>query len=300
MLRYEMFGYWGNSDMNVYECGTHSCDPGFLMDERFLRKNNIVHFIVSGRGKLRLANRQYELSAGEGFFIPAYTPAFYQADEKDPWLYCWVIFGGVKASSYLQMAQINLHHPVFSCTDPEFYHKTIEFMMALAGQHATLSEPKLFSFCYDVFARLIADNHSRHYTTPPDFRLETYIEKAIALMRDKYSQPLQVTDIAAHVGLNSNYFGSLFQHYIGISPQGYLITLRMQQARSLLSETDLSIQDIASRVGYPSPISFSRAFSKLFNIAPRAYRAAYFAGNLNLPDHLPFMPAWHNQPEGDN
>lgn len=299
LYHFELLGYWGNSDANLYECGVHQCDPSFAMDERFLRKNDILHFIVSGRGTVRLGRQSHALSAGQGFYIPAYTPAFYQADGQEPWMYCWIIFGGVKLNEYLHTARIDRRNPTFLCPDPQSYWAHVSDMLDACAHTDPSVEPRLFAHCHELFAKLICDNAQRATLIKSDFRMETYVEQAISYIQNNLGAPIRMTDLAAQVGLNPNYFCTVFEHYIGRSPQNYLITLRMQQARTLLLTTMDSIQRIASQVGYQSLSAFSKTFAKQVGVSPKEYRTMYFEGRLTEPGHLPPKPPFHKHPEGE-
>jgi AraC-like DNA-binding protein len=236
---------------------------------------------------------------GQGFYIPALTPAFYQADEEDPWMYCWVIFGGVKLNEYLHAAHIDRRSPTFRCADPQSYWALISDMLDQCVKSEPSVEPRLFAHCHEIFARLIDDNPKRVGAQRTDFRMETYVEKAIAYMQKNLSAPLRITDVASEVGLNANYFCTVFEHFIGRTPQNYLIMLRLQQARTLLLTTTDSVQHIAFAVGYRSLSSFSKAFAKQVDVSPRNYRLMYYEGRLTLPGQLPPQPAFHNPPEGE-
>ena len=64
----------------------------------------------------------------------------------------------------------------------------------------------------------------------------------------------------------------MFIKYLGESPQKYLLNLRMYKATLLLKETDLSISQISSNIGYDDPLFFSKTFSKHFSISASQYR----------------------------
>ena len=59
---------------------------------------------------------------------------------------------------------------------------------------------------------------------------------------------------------------------IGISPQEYLVSYRMDMAAEMLKDTDKKIQEIAEEVGYADQMSFSRAFKKYKKMSPTEYR----------------------------
>ncbi|WEV45237.1 helix-turn-helix transcriptional regulator [Streptococcaceae bacterium ESL0687] len=72
--------------------------------------------------------------------------------------------------------------------------------------------------------------------------------------------------------LSRGYLYSIFKKEYGMSPQAYLMSLRMNQAISLLLNSDYSIQMIASAVGFPDSYSFSNAFKKRYSTSPTNFR----------------------------
>jgi AraC-like DNA-binding protein len=87
--------------------------------------------------------------------------------------------------------------------------------------------------------------------------------------------PWSVAQLAAAGGLSRTAFARQFRTLIGEPPLTYLTRWRMTIAARLLRETDLSIESVASRVGYGSPFAFGKAFKRSMGSAPGAYRHAY-------------------------
>jgi AraC family transcriptional regulator len=64
----------------------------------------------------------------------------------------------------------------------------------------------------------------------------------------------------------------LFKQITGVTPHVYLANVRLEHARRLLSETSLSISQIAIRVGYHSQSHFTKIFKSVTGVTPRVYR----------------------------
>jgi AraC family transcriptional regulator len=100
------------------------------------------------------------------------------------------------------------------------------------------------------------------------------IRRAIELMHAHLGRELPLEEIAAAAFLSPFHFARLFKKLTGASPHAYLATLRVARAQVLLAETDLSVSEVSTRVGYSSPSHFTKAFRQATGLAPRAYRAA--------------------------
>ena len=100
------------------------------------------------------------------------------------------------------------------------------------------------------------------------------IRRAIELMHAHLGRELPLDEIAAAAFLSPFHFARLFKKLTGASPHAYLATLRVARAQVLLAETDLSVSEVSTRVGYSSPSHFTKAFRQATGLAPRAYRAA--------------------------
>lgn len=97
------------------------------------------------------------------------------------------------------------------------------------------------------------------------------IRKAVSLMHSGISA-ITVDQLAAELNVNRSYLSSRFSSEVGMSPSQYLTRVRMSTAKQLLRETDLSIGQVAARVGYNDIFYFSRLFKTREKITPTQYR----------------------------
>ena len=87
-----------------------------------------------------------------------------------------------------------------------------------------------------------------------------------------YNEKIKINEVAYEWGVNRCYLSSKFKRLTGYSPTEYLIRVRMEKAKSLLTKTNYSINYIASEVGYSDQLAFSRMFKRRFGESPRKYR----------------------------
>ena len=91
------------------------------------------------------------------------------------------------------------------------------------------------------------------------------------LLRDLINPP-SLGELARQSGLNDLLLRQGFRQAFGTTVFGTLKSYRLELAKQLLTERDLSVREVANRVGYASVSSFSRAFEHQFRIRPKAYQ----------------------------
>lgn len=87
-------------------------------------------------------------------------------------------------------------------------------------------------------------------------------------MRGNIEDPLKLSELAAMVGVSVRQLERLFMAFLNTSPSRYYLEIRLEKARNLLRQTEMSITDISVLCGFTSPTHFSRAYRKLYSIAP--------------------------------
>ncbi|NDL68380.1 AraC family transcriptional regulator [Anaerotalea alkaliphila] len=94
-----------------------------------------------------------------------------------------------------------------------------------------------------------------------------------------YSDELNLEVIAGAMNLSPYYLSHVFKKITGYSPMQYTLRRRIGEAQTLLITTELSITDIASRVGYGNPNYFNVIFTKNIGMSPSKYRKSYIERN---------------------
>jgi AraC-like DNA-binding protein len=114
----------------------------------------------------------------------------------------------------------------------------------------------------------------RSSSSEPDLSTSRKVADAIIFMSEHLHEPVKVSALARLANLSSTYYSGLFKEQTGCAPRDYLHLLRIHRACQLLRETELSIKQIAARVGYQDPFHFSRQFKTFHGVSPTEFRAA--------------------------
>ena len=95
----------------------------------------------------------------------------------------------------------------------------------------------------------------------------------------RYAEPLRIGDLAASVFLSIGRFTELFRAEVGCSPREYLGQVRIQAAKNLLRETDLTISSVAAHTGFSDPGYFTRFFRQQVGLSPSEFRGRPSVGS---------------------
>ena len=101
------------------------------------------------------------------------------------------------------------------------------------------------------------------------------IRQAKEYMAEHSGEKIVLEEIAELVGLNPVYFSNLFKKETGMNFSAYLINVRMDSAKKLLTSTNETIAAIADRIGYKDVRYFSKLFTKTVGVKPAVYRRLY-------------------------
>jgi AraC family transcriptional activator of pobA len=98
------------------------------------------------------------------------------------------------------------------------------------------------------------------------------VDRAISVIRDQ-GGTLSVAELADRLYVSRDYLRHLFRDYGGMSPMQHIIRARVEKAKDLLTDPELTVGQVAARSGFESPYYFSRFFKKETGVSPSQYRA---------------------------
>jgi transcriptional regulator GlxA family with amidase domain len=104
------------------------------------------------------------------------------------------------------------------------------------------------------------------------------LSQVIQMMEGNIEDPMSPADLAEQVGMSTRQLERLFRRYLNRSPKRYYMELRLQKARNLLMQTDMSVINVALACGFASPSHFSKCYRAHYNTTPYRER-----GTQGLP-----------------
>lgn len=108
------------------------------------------------------------------------------------------------------------------------------------------------------------------------YQSKQYINQAKAYIHKHFNTAITLEDVAAAVNLSPNYFSNMFKQEFGVTFIDYLTQVRLESAKELLEENELSLKEISFMVGYKDPNYFSRVFKKRYYESPKHFQQTIF------------------------
>lgn len=272
--KYRLIEYIQDRERDLYlsMCGIEQCLPGKKAGSG-TRRGYHLHAVISGKGRIFASGHETEVHGGQLFLTSPGRDIIYQADDEQPWYYCWVTYDGTKAANYLASAGFEDDVIILDCN--------IDVHRFLAVSQEMLKKPAL-NYSSELYRASLAlqflslaiesyENKNGKTGYYKQLSADDYIEYAIRYIHDNYAR-VKINEVADFVNLNRTYFAALFRRKMYMSPQAYLMKIRMERACELLKNTTLPVRIIAGSVGYENPLTFSKVFKQKYGVGPKEYR----------------------------
>jgi AraC family transcriptional regulator len=163
--------------------------------------------------------------------------------------------------------------PVFQIRDPQLEAIALMLLAELQQENAGSK------FYIESLTNVLAVHLLRQYTTTkPHVPIyegglpQRQLMQVLDYINDHLHQEIKLADLAALLGISQFHFCHLFKQSTAIPPYQYLLQQRIDKAKQLLKQTELSIVDIALSCGFSSHSHLSKQFRQFTGTTPRMYR----------------------------
>jgi AraC-like DNA-binding protein len=252
-----------------YPIGQHPSEYLFSWENgRTLQEYQLV-YITKGRGLFESEQTgRVRIQAGHVLLLFPGIWHRYRPVKTVGWDESWIGFGGDYADRIMHgffppdRAVIRVGY------DENLLHHmraTVDLMQAMPAGYAQLLAARVV----DALARVRSLSMSYSAT---DRETVNKLQQARCFLLDHSAEPIDMRALAKRLGLSYSRFRSMFKAHTGAAPHQYQLDIRTNKARDLLTGTNLTITEIADRLGFSSVYYFSRLFKKREGVSPRQYR----------------------------
>lgn len=254
-------------DIYITQYGEQQCSPSYSFGPA-VRNHFILHYVYSGKGKLVIRDKTYHIHQGQFFIIYPGQSAYYKADKNNPWLYRWIEFNGDFAKVFMESAGFSKNNSVNDDDEKSSVGNAIKTLISVGET----SFEHIMSLFWNTISILTNGSMNNKKLT----RTELYISAAENYIKSNIHKKVTVQEVADFLGISRNHLSRIYKQATETTIQQYIISIKLDTAAQYLKNTDLSIGEIASNVGYSDSLEFSKVFKKYFNVSPSQWRNKLF------------------------
>ncbi|MFD1158023.1 GlxA family transcriptional regulator [Roseovarius aestuarii] len=129
-----------------------------------------------------------------------------------------------------------------------------------------------------IYSSIRTDQDTQRLSVPTRIGVRhPKLSQVIQMMESNIEEPISPSILAKDVGMSTRQLERLFRRYLNRSPKRYYMELRLQKARNLLMQTDMTVINVALACGFASPSHFSKCYRAHYNTTPYRERGAHSA-----------------------
>lgn len=228
----------------------------------------VFQYTLNGTGAIKIKEQHFDLKAGDAFFVKVPSEhRYFLPEESQEWEFIHLTLFGDEVERFYEVISENDEHVFQLPLDSRSISMIIDVLRAVSAnqlQDAYASSSLAYSFIMELRRFLL--NFKTNDEWPQT------ISRAISFIHQNYHQPISLDDIVDSSGLSKYHFTRLFHATIHATPIQYLTTIRLNNAITLLKNEQLTIEEIAVKVGFSNGNYFGKVFRSTLGISPGEYR----------------------------
>ncbi|OCT15594.1 AraC family transcriptional regulator [Paenibacillus pectinilyticus] len=220
----------------------------------------ILQYVVDGFAHYPIGDNPYETRRGDLLFHRPNEKHSIITENHSPYVCISLVFHfGTSGFPYEELFK-HKHHL------GNFADHPVETMLSQLVAH--YRQPGLVHqmHCQSLLMRILAEVAQRIDYGASHSKSDALTMPKLVLIKnfltEHYSREIQIKELEGVSGLSKNYILTLFRQHVGMSPMQYLTWIRINKAKELAIQSNLSFSEIADRVGYSDVHTFGRMFKK--------------------------------------
>lgn len=272
-----MFNEPGEKEINLLPIVVHGAmcheEKYKIVREAGLGICGMVSLCLEGEGLYTDSfGRKHSVKAGDIMFFTPETPHSYEPVIR-PWKVIFILFSGselVAICESLNLPPSGMFSPTQQLAEKanDYVHKILRaYESGAASRHITAS-----TYLYMLLTLISKCGTSAVKNFENGF---VKLVPAVQYIKNNYDNRDLTSDmIASHSGISHPHLCRLFAAVYGISPHDYLITTRVEQAKTILAEDkNIPVKAVAEMTGFSSPSYFTKVFKAKTGLTPAAFRS---------------------------
>jgi AraC-like DNA-binding protein len=225
-------------------------------------------YITEGEGVFSVEDCTYTVTPGSILLILPGIRHKYKPVYEIGWHEYWVGFKGDVFFNMLRQDIISRGHSFF---EPGLRDHLILTFNTIFDEVRTQQPLYQLKACAGILS-LIAEvlTYERRKEQPNYY--QKIVEKAKCLMESNVYGTLNLSNISEQIGISSSRLNEIFKTYTGMTPYQFYIHIKIHKAEGLLEQENVSVKEVAFKMGFEDPYYFSRLFKNKTGVAPSVWK----------------------------
>lgn len=258
-------------DFAVVLAGFENCKPDYRIDREYFPWY-ALEFVSRGRGEVSLGGCSASLRSGSFYLYGLDLPHCIESSADAPLGKYFVAFSGAKVESFLKEYDIPVGF-VSRCIKGESIRRTFDTLIERGVRKSRLVAPTCAAITRQLL--LMCRDDATEACDEDTLAYATYA-RARDFISENYVSLRKLSEIASACELDAPYLCRLFARFHDESSYQFLTRLRMDHASQMLLTTEVSVQEVATALGFKDPFHFSRVFKSVHHVPPSRFRQAIY------------------------
>lgn len=253
----------------IYRTGGHVYMPANTdwRRQNILFDQNKFYYITDGICNININDTTYKGESGSWFFIPPYTPHSYYNDSSLPFSLYYVHFDLYPKMNLFEQMELNYFVNASPDSDGEQIFRTFS---GLCNSNLLCDKLETKACLFHLLREYIRLSGQGNMIVCE--KSNEGLHSVLAYINENLRQPISNEELANLCHLHLTHFIRYFKEKVGQTPQRYITHKRIEFAKRLLEQTELSMTEITESVGFYDNSHFSRSFKQVYGISPLHYR----------------------------
>ena len=239
-------------------------DPSYMITRAKNLEIFTMEYVISGQGHIEVNGKTYTVEAGDSYMLPYNQSLRYYSDKDNPWRKIWFNAHGSFLTETAHIFGLD-NKIVFSGINTLGYFEKILKIC----ENKDLSAERRNLHCAPIFTELIVfisnSINKNHNFSDEAMKLKQYIDSHT-------EEIISIKTLSKLIFRSESQTIRIFKKNFNNTPYDYLLDCKMKTAKTLILNTNLSIKEIAYRLGFSDEHYFSGIFRKKTGLSPTEYR----------------------------
>lgn len=224
-----------------------------------------IHYVASGDFRIELDNQVYHAKTGEFFILPGYKEHDYKVIGDHSLFIHWIEFFGSDAIRLVErIIEVN-QGPVIALSDHSEELRTLFNKLCTDASAFTKS-----TIIYEILMSILRISKCSQPTVLDTKGIS--FKELISYIEQHIGEQLQLDELSKHSGYSVSRLFELFKTEFNRTPKQYIYYRRINLAKKLLTNVDLSLEIIAEKTGFYDASHLVRRFKEQEGLTPKQYK----------------------------